>query len=499
MSGLREYASYDAIGLAELLRKGEVSRDELLDEAIARIDRMNPTLNAVVQTRYERAREVLADADGPFAGVPFLLKDLHQTLAGEATSHGSRLFAGWHATRDGELTRRYVRAGVVILGKTNTPELGLMPVTEPELFGPARNPWDTKRTAGGSSGGSASAVAAGIVPMAHGGDGGGSIRMPAACCGIFGLKPSRGRNPVGPDSSERWNGFVQEHVLTRSVRDSAAMLDATAGTEQGAPYVAPPIERPYLEEIEREPGALRIALSTDPAMPTRVDRDCLAAARDAAVLCESLGHHVVEVSPRHDSEKLAKDFLTVVAAQTAAEVQSAEAELGRRARPDDLETETWLLTLLGRQLRAADLAIALRALQGETRRLARLYADYDVILTPTLGRAPVLHGELRPRGAERAMQRAIVRGHLGAALRIPGLLDRAAKGAFSITAYTPVANFTGQPSMSVPLWWNDDDIPVGAMFTGRYGDEATLFRLAAQLEKARPWFDRKPPVHSDRY
>jgi amidase len=497
VSGWREYSSYDGLGLAELIQRGEVSREEVLEEAIERLERVNPRINAVIHQRLDKARAACAQADGPFAGVPFLVKDLLQTFAGEPTSSGSRFFDGWRATADSELACRYLRAGLVVLGRTNTPELGLLPVTEPTRFGASNNPWNLDRSTGGSSGGAAAAVAAGIVPLAHAGDGGGSIRIPAACCGLFGLKPTRGRTPVGPDASERWNGFTQEHIVSRSVRDSAAVLDATLGDEPGAPYVAPPPARPYLEEIEREVGTLRIALVTEPAMPCEVDRDCLHAARDAGELCESLGHEVVEVAPRHDSAKLAVDFLTVIAGQTAAEILEAERTVGRRATTDDFETETWLTYLFGRQLRASDYAMAMRDLQTETRRLAGLFSAYDVILTPTLGRVPVRHGTLHPKGAERAAHRAIVRGRLGPALRLPGVIEKAAARAFTVAAYTPVANFTGQPSMSVPLWWNAEGLPVGAMFTGRFGDEATLFRLAAQLEKARPWFDRKPPIHSD--
>lgn len=497
MSGWREYGEYDGLGIAELLARGEISREEVLEEAVARLERVNPAINAVVHTRYERARKASKAAEGPFAGVPFLVKDLLQTFAGEPTSSGSRFFDGWRAPRDSELARRYHRAGLITIGRTNTPELGLLPVTEPTRFGSSNNPWNLGRTTGGSSGGSAAAVAAGIVPLAHAGDGGGSIRIPAACCGVFGLKPSRGRTPVGPDASERWNGFTQEHVVSRTVRDSAAVLDATIGDEPGAPYVAPPPERPYLEEIERDPGALRIALCTEPAMPSQVDRDCLEAARDAASLCSSLGHEVVEVSPGHDASKLAVDFLTVVAGQTAAEIEEAERAVGRRAEIDDFETETQMTALFGRQLRAAEYAVAMKDLQTEARRIAERFADYDAILTPALGRVPVPHGALRAHGAERALHRAIVRGRLGPALRLPGVLERAAASIFTVTAYTPVANFTGRPSMSVPLFWNREGLPVGAMFTGRFGDEATLFRLAAQLENAHPWFDRRPPVFSD--
>ncbi len=494
MSEFREYATYDGHGLAELIRRGHVSRAEVLESAIARITANNPRVNAVVRTRYDKARAESPRAEGPFAGVPFLLKDLHVTVSGEITSAGSRFFADALASQDSELTRRYREAGLVILGQTNTPELGMLPVTEPVQFGAAKNPWDTGRTPGGSSGGAAAAVAAGMVPFAHGSDGGGSIRIPAACCGLFGLKPTRGRVPPGPDASERWSGFSQEHVLSRSVRDSAAALDVTAGPGVGAPYWAPPPAGRYVDELELEPGALRIALVVEPALSAGVDRDCLRAARDAAELCESLGHRVVEVAPDHDRRELAAAFLTVIAAHTAADVEAAERARGRRAGAGDLETKTWLAALLGRQLRATDLAAAVRTLQAESRRIADRFDAYDAILSPTLGRVALPHGALHSKGVLGAVERAIIRGGVGPALRLPGVIQRAAESTFSVAAFTPLANFTGRPSMSVPLWWNAEGLPVGAMFTGRFGDEATLFRLAAQLETARPWFHRTAPL-----
>jgi amidase len=500
MSGFAEYARYDALGLADLVRRGDVAPGELVEEAIARIERVNPRLNAVVLALYQQARAAAREtpAEGaPFAGVPFLLKDLLQGVQGVPTTDGSRIYRGWVRDHDTELVTRYRQAGLLFVGKTNTPELGIVPVTEPEIFGPTHNPWALEHTPGGSSGGSGAAVAAGVVPMAHGGDGGGSIRIPAACCGLFGLKPSRGRNPLGPDSSEGWAGFVQEHVLSRTVRDSAAALDATGGPEPTSPYHAPPRERPYLEEVGRDPGRLRIAFHTEPAFAREVHPDCVAAVHEVARLCEELGHHVEEVTPDHQAEALARAFFTVVVAYTASDLVNAERTVGRPVTPADVETATWLSAQIGRQLSAADLAVAVGDLQAETRRLVARYADHDVVLTPTLARPPGRIGELQPQGLERRAHELVAKGRLNLALRLPGAVEAATRRIFDFIPFTPVANFTGQPSASLPLVWNAVGLPIGTMFTGRYGDEATLFRLAAQLEQARPWADRRPPVHSD--
>lgn len=495
-----EYAQHDALGLAELVRNGDVSPAELVEEAIARIERVNPRLNVVIQDLYQQARAAarqdLPEA-GPLTGVPFLLKDLLQKVAGVPTTDGSRCYRGWVADHDTELVLRYRRAGLIFVGKTNTPELGILPVTEPEVAGPTHNPWAPDRTPGGSSGGSAAAVAAGVVPMAHGGDGGGSIRIPASCCGLFGLKPTRGRNPLGPDESELWNGFVQEHVISRTVRDSAAALDATAGAEPTSPYYAPPRDRPYLDEVAREPGRLRIAFHTEPAMGGSVHPDCKAAVHDAARLCEELGHHVEELTPHHPAEALTRAFFTVVAANTHADLVEAERKVGRRVTPADFESATWLSAQIGRRFSAAELARGLRDLQAESRRLIARYAGYDAILTPTLAQPPVRIGDLKPKGVEKRLQDFVARRRLHVALAVPGAVEASARRIFDFIPFTPVANFTGQPSMSVPLFWSGEGLPIGTMFTGRFGDEATLLRLAAQLERARPWRDRRPPIHAD--
>ncbi|HVZ34267.1 MAG TPA: amidase, partial [Polyangiaceae bacterium] len=420
-----EYARFDALELGRLIRTREISTIELTEWVIQAIERLNPTLNAVICRLDEDALRTAKAAlpDGPLAGVPMFLKDLLSAYAGKPLTSGSRLYRDFIPTADAELVRRYKAAGLIISGKTNASEFGILPVTEPELFGPCRNPWNVDRTPGGSSGGSAAAVAAGIVPLAHGGDGGGSIRIPASCCGVFGLKPTRGRNPCGPDASEHWMGFAVEHVLSRSVRDSAAMLDVSAGPEPTSPYWAPPNPRPFLDEVGAPPGRLRIAFSTKPHLPGRVHADCIAAVHDAASLCENLGHHVEEASPEISGEEFALNFFLVVCASVAGGIREAEQELGRSVGPADLELPTWLLALLGRQFQSGDTVVALSGLQSAARKWMRFFSDYDLLLTPVLGAPPLAIGELRPKGAELIAQRTIARLKLGPALKFRRIVE----------------------------------------------------------------------------
>ncbi len=496
MAGFAEFADYDALALAELVRRGAVSPRDLVDEAIARIERLNPTLNAVIHPMFGRAsREAAAGApDGPFRGVPFLIKDLVALVKGEPMRAGSRFLADYVADHDTELARRYAQAGLITLGKTNTPELGLTPFTEPELFGPTNNPWDPGRIAGGSSGGSAAAVASGMVPIAGGGDGGGSIRIPASCCGIFGFKPTRGRTPTGPDRGELWQGCVVEHVLTRSVRDSAAALDATAGPDVGAPYYMPKPDRPYLAEVTTAPGRLRIAYSTTPMLGRAVHPECVAAVDDAVTLLGSLGHEVREAAPGFDGAAFARHFMLLVAVECRADIEEAGRLLGRRPVPGGFEPATWALGLMGRSLSAADFVTATRALQLDARRIGRFFTEWDVLVTPTVSTPPPPTGALQPKPHERTAMATLGRLGSGRLLEWMGLLDQAAATAFEFTPWTPVFNVTGQPAMSVPLHCTGEGLPVGVHFVGRFGEEATLFRLAGQLERARPWFGRRPPV-----
>lgn len=490
-----EYDAMDGLALAELVRTQQVSAAEVLEAALARVDARNPALNAVVRRLDADARAQLTSlpAEAPFAGVPMLIKDLQATVRGHPTSHGGHLLMDRVIDHDSELVARYRRAGAVFVGKSNTPEFGLTPFTEPEALGPARNPWDTSRTPGGSSGGSGAAVAARIVPIGHGGDGGGSIRIPASCNGIFGLKPSRGRMPTGPDLSDVWHGFAQEHVLTRSVRDSAAMLDATAGEDVGPSLACPAQARPYLDEVAAPPGTLRVLATLQPFFGRTVHPDCRAAFDDACALLRHLGHDVEQGLLPIDGAALAREFLTIVAAEARADIEWAAGQLGRSPRFGDTQADTWALGLLGRHFSAADYAKASRALQVATRTIGQLMTTYDVIVTPTLGAPPFEIGALQPTSAERAALSVIGRLGAGAALSVGGMLDQMIDKAFGFIPFTPLFNCTGQPAMSVPLWWNAQGLPVGTQVVGRFGDEATLFRLAAQLEAERPWAGRVPP------
>ena len=471
-----DLAFLDATAQAELVRRKEVTPRELVDAAIARIERLNPALNAVVTPMYDLARGAASGPlpEGPFAGVPFLLKDLVAEYAGAPFTEGSAFLAGCYVPQsDSELVARYKRAGLIVLGKTNTSELGILPTAEPLLFGPTRNPWDTGRTPGGSSGGSAAAVAAGMVAMAHANDGGGSIRIPAACCGLFGLKPTRGRNPLGPHYGDIAGGLAAEHAVTRSVRDSAALLDATAGPAPGDPYWAPPPQRPFVQEVGADPGRLRIAFTAQALTGAAVHPDCVAAVHDAASLCGDLGHEVVEAAPPIDGRAAGRAFAVLWAAECAWAVDDWARRTGRTPAPELFEPLTWALQERGRRHSAAAYLLAVQDIQQVSRDVARFFLDYDVWLTPTLGEPPL------PLGSFDSPAKDPTRG-----------LRRS--GAFA--PFTYLCNVTGQPGMSVPLSWNADGLPIGSHFTGRFGDEAALFRLAAQLEQALPWAGRRPPV-----
>ena len=499
MSDFGDYDKYDGLGLAELVRKKEVKPSQLVEEAISRIERLNPQLNAVIHKMYELARKAAKETlpEGCFAGVPFLLKDLLVDYAGVPTRRGSRFHKDFVPDHDSEIVKRFKKAGVIVLGKTNTPEYGLVPVTEPELFGPANNPWDLTRTTGGSSGGSAAAVAARVVPMAHGNDGGGSIRIPASCCGLFGLKPTRGRNPLGPDLDEAWYGLACDHILTRSVRDSAAMLDATAGPDVGAPYYARPPSRPFLDEVGADPGKLRIAFTSKPFLPSTVHDHCVKGLEATVRLCRDLGHEMVEAGPQIDGRAFARAFLTMACGETRAEIEEAETLQGRKATSKDFEPATWAVGLLGRQIRAAEFSKAVHLLKRSARQIGPFFEEYDVLLTPTLAMPPVVTGTFQPKGAEAFAMKLL--GSLNAGRLINALagIEALADQVFEFIPFTPLFNATGQPAMSVPLHWNDEGLPIGMHFVGRYGDEATLFRLAGQLEKAHPWSDRIPPISRD--
>ncbi|MFB9965907.1 amidase [Sinosporangium siamense] len=484
MSDLGDLAELDGLGQAALVKAGEVTPTELLDAAIQRIERANPDVNAVVTTMYDQAHRVAAGSlpDGPFTGVPFLLKDGGGVgYAGVRMTSGSRFLANYVPAQDGELTRRYKAAGLVVCGKSNLPEFGLQPTTEPELFGPTRNPWDLALSAGGSSGGAAAAVAARMVPMANASDSGGSIRVPASCCGVFGMKPTRLRIV----SARRRAGVsmriavLSEHAVTMSVRDNAALLDATAGPLPGDPFIAPPPKRSYLEETATDPGRLRIVFSRQSPVGLPLHPDSVAAVEDAARLCEELGHQVEEGTPKLDAALFAKAFTTVSSGGLAWEIEHLERVTGKKARPEDFEAATWAMIEGGRASTTTLHAYmeALADLQTFCDDLAAFQAPYDVWLTPTVAGPPPPHGTFAAQPGDPA-----------AGMR--------ASGAY--LQFTALINVTGQPAMSVPLYWNAAGLPIGAHFVGPYGDEGLLYRLAAQLEAARPWANRVPPVVSQR-
>ena len=496
MGGFKEYDRYDATGLAECVRRGDVSAEELCEEAIRRIEKINPQLNAVVTPMFDIARRAARQPlpDGPFAGVPFLLKDLLLAYRGGPMTSGCKTYRDFVPDHDSTMVTRCKAAGLIVLGKTNTPEFGLMGVTEPELFGPCRNPWDTSRTPGGSSGGSAAAVAAGLVPMAAGGDGGGSIRIPAAFCGLFGLKPSRGRNPSGPHHGRVWQGAVQEHVITRSVRDSAAALDATQGADRGAPYAIRPPERLYREETEKDPGKLKIGFTTTSPIGTRVHPECTQAVRETARLLEELGHHVEEAETGVDGKALANSYLTLYFGEMAADLEEMRVYLGRKATPRDVEPLTYTLALLGRTFSAGHFVTAMRCWDTAARQMGHFFESFDLFLTPTTAFPPAAIGELLPKPAEKKLM-AVVNGlGLGGLLKASGIVDQLAQKSLERTPFTQVANLTGLPAMSVPLFWTADNLPCGSHFVAPFGEEGLLLRLAAQLERARPWFDKRPAV-----
>ncbi|HEY0104583.1 MAG TPA: amidase family protein [Rhizomicrobium sp.] len=471
-----EYSDFDGVGLAHLVRKGEVAPSELLEEAIARIEKHNPTLNAVVHKAYDEARRVAAAKlpDGPFKGVPFLIKDIGMEVAGWPMTNGSALLAGYVSPRDAELTKRYRSAGMVLAGKTNTPEFGIPGTTEGRFLGNCRNPWNPNHSTGGSSGGAAAAVAAGIVPMAHASDGLGSIRIPAAQCGLFGMKPTQSRNPGGPDDRGRAHGLIVDHVVTRSVRDSAAMLDWTGYPEADAPYAPAPKTRPYADEIATPPGRLRIAYCAQTIQETPLHPDVQATFEKTVALLGELGHTMIAL-PKLEAN-LRKLYKAQGFVSGAMAISGYEEWAEKMQRPLDISTLEWL-ALVGyraaKEMAPKDVAWGLQTIRLIGREILSLYRDFDVLLQPIQLTPPPPLGFLDPMTV-RARE-----------------FNRRQGQTFGLT---PIANLTGQPAMSVPMGLSGDLLPLAMMFSGRYGDEATLFRLAAQLEQAQPWIDRKPPI-----
>lgn len=475
MAAFKEYADYDALGLGELIARRQVKAEEVLEAAIERIESLNSSTNAVVHKMYDEARATIAAGlpSGPLAGVPYLLKDLSAWQKGARAGYGSRIYDGFVADHDYTLVERYKAAGLVILGRTNTPEFGLNAATEPVINGATRNPWNLARSAGGSSGGTAAAVAAGMVPAAHATDGGGSIRIPAANCGVFGLKPSRARNPAGPDVGEGWSGLSSGHAVTRTVRDSAALLDATSGPAAGDPYWAPPPERPFFEEVGVNPGRLRIAVKKRTLSGTPVDPECVRGVEAVAKLCEDLGHHVEEAMPVFDFSSLRWAMEVIIAANVRNTLDVRLDVLNRDQRPDDVERITALWAERGRRYTARDYARAIVIIHGIGRSFGAFFETYDLLLSPTLAEPPL------PLGATDMMGDDLDAYH-----------DRL----FRLIPFTPQFNASGGPAASLPLHWTPDGLPVGIQLGANFGNEALLFRITAQLEDARPWRSRRPPI-----
>jgi amidase len=470
---LPEYADYDGLGLAALVDRGEVTPSELAEAAIERIERHNGALNAVVYKAYDEARAA-AKRDlpaGPFRGVPFLIKDLGMAVAGWPRSCGSRFTRDLVDDADGSLVARYRASGAVFLGKTNTPEFGITGTTESAHLGPCRNPWNPDHISGGSSGGSASAVAAGIVPLAHASDGLGSIRIPAACCGLFGLKINRDRNPVLPDENAYGNSV--EHVVSRSVRDSAAMLDHTGHAAPASPYATPPKERPYIEEVGRSPGKLKIAFSSETPSGREIDPEVLAALHATAELLRRLGHEVREQGLGIDYRTFYREVGPAGSANFAADMAKLAERIGHEPEADELEPLTWAALKAGRRATGAEAMQSMKDRRLWGRRILEFFETCDVYLTPVMGMPPPPIGWIDPVKLE------------------PREVNRRQGQAFP---FTPPFNVSGQPSMSVPLAWSASGLPIGMMFTARFADEATLFRLAGQLEKEAPWKARRPPI-----
>jgi len=474
-----EYAEYDGTGLAELVRGREIKASELVEEAIARIERHDETLNAVVHKGFEIGRQAAKAVDegkqsGVFAGVPFLLKDIGAICTGLTVQFGSRFLAGFVPPVDDELVRRYKAAGTCILGVTNAPELGLLPFTEPLAYGPCRNPWNPAHSTGGSSGGAAASVAAGIVPVAHANDGGGSIRIPASCCGLVGMKPTRARISQGPYIGEALGGLVNNHVVSRTVRDSAAMLDATAGPMPGDPQVAPAPEGSFLAAATKPPGSLRIALCRTDLKGEAIDPEVESAVCATAQVLRELGHVVEEASPEGLSEEAAAPpFRVLWSTGTVAQIDMFARLTGRPIDWDLFEPATRAFYEDGQRHSAADYIAAWDAIQGLGRQFGRFFESHDVLLTPTLASPPAKLGSFD-------VQRTDIDGLYAELTRY--------------MPYTPLFNGTGQPAVSLPLQQSASGLPLGMMFVGRFGAEELLYSLAGQLEEALPWKERRPLV-----
>tara|TARA_R110002073_G_scaffold85978_15_gene204283 strand:- start:6371 stop:7843 length:1473 start_codon:yes stop_codon:yes gene_type:complete len=474
---LSEYCHYDALGLAQLIRQNDVTPGELANLALQAIKRLNPELNGVIEC-FDDQLDVLslpALQDKPFAGVPFLVKDLILHLEGRRSEMGSRLCQGIVAPHDTYLAERYIDAGLVPLGRTTTPEMGFCSTTESVVSGPTRNPWNPRLMAGGSSGGSAVMVAAGAVPVAHANDGGGSIRIPAACCGLVGLKPSRGRTPIGPDAADGLNGLGIEHVVSRSLRDCAAVLDVTEGPSSGDPYAIIRPERPYLSELDRKCEPLRIGFTSKAWSGSHVDAEIVESTKRAALMCADMGHHVEEASPTFDYSSFRDATVTFWCANIAQWITQISEMTGRPITNDYLEATTLASHQYGLDLKATDMVSAFATMNMISRDVARFFGKFDVLITPTTALLPQEIGTYNANDP---------------GLDAFGWTDHI----FSIAPFTALFNLTGQPAITLPLGMSASGLPIGTQFVGRTGREDVLFRLSAELERAMPWAARHPKI-----
>lgn len=490
-----EYIQYDGIGLAQLVQSKQIQAHELLEIAIQRAEQVNPKINAIVIPMYEQAiKNANNHHAGQFSGVPFLLKDLHQEFAGVATSYGSKSFknAQYIAQENAEIVTRWIKSGVVTFGLTNSPEFGIKGITEPEAWGSCKNPWNLKYNSGGSSGGAASSIAAGIVPIAGASDGGGSIRIPASYCGLFGLKPSRGRTPWGPQISEAMHGAAMQHVLCKSVRDSAAMLDATQGSDHNALFNIQNPTESYLEIIQKSPKKLRIGFSFASPIGTHVSQDAVNAIQNTVNLLQSLGHIVEEASPQIDGMALAKDFITTWFSQCAYTVKQVKQQFG--AKDQDFELDTLAIAAFGAKASALDYINNLNNWGVYVTKMNHFFSQYDLFLIPSTASVAPKNGEVKTPAWQIPILKALLKVDQAHLLAKGKLVEQLIKNNLQWVPFTQLANITGLPAMSVPLYWNKDHLPLGSQFIAPFGQEDTLLQLAAQLEQAQPWATRYPSI-----
>ncbi|MED4014747.1 amidase [Sutcliffiella cohnii] len=483
------YENYDGLGIAELIKQKEVSKPEVLEAALNKMESVNKDVNAFIYTRKEKVqKEILDENEGIFAGVPFALKDISQEMKGEPLTLGSKVHKDYVSNEDSEYVKRLRKQGLLFLGYTNVPEFGLMAVTEPKHYGPTRNPWNLDYTPGGSSGGSAAAVASGMVPFAGANDGGGSIRIPAAYCGLFGLKPTRGRTPVGPKNGRYWQGATVEHAITKTVRDSAALLDILNGVEKAGAYTAPPFNGRYLKEIEKGiETPLKIAFSIESPILTEVNKECQAAVIKTVKHLESLGHHVIEKNAPVDGKKLAASYITLYFGEVSASISRLEEVIGKRVKYEDVEPTTWLLSLLGKATTAQEFVLSLQEWDRAAYEMEVFHETYDLYITPTTAFPPAKIGDHDLKSLEKLALE--VTGKIGSAklLKKLGIVDKLVEDSLKRVPFTQLANLTGQPAMSVPLHVTNEGLPVGVQFMAARGKEDLLLKMAAMLEQTSLW------------